>query len=167
MFPYDPMKEEDAMKERFSLMEDGEYEGVIDVCESKMSGNGNHMFDMTISVFDVNGRPQQVRDFLVFSPKMMWKIIHCCDSAGVLAEYEAKQLCPELLVGKNVRVKITFEEGSVIPQDKLKGKAFGSKYPDKNRVDDYVKKADQGAIAKPAAAATPAGDLPFDDDVPF
>jgi hypothetical protein len=114
------------------------------------------MMDMTVSVYDENGKAHDVRDFLVFTKQMMWKIVHFADSAGIVKEYEAGTLCSETAIGKRVRVKINVEEGSEIPQDKLKGKSLGSKYPDKNKVEDYVMKDSQNSLKKE--------DDPFDDD---
>jgi len=120
------------------------------------------MMDITLQVFDEAGKARDVRDFLVFTKTMMWKVIHFADSAGLLKEYEEGKLCSESAIGNRVRVKITVEEGSEIPQDKLKGKPVGSKYPDKNKVEDYVKKDDQKPLEQKAE------DDPFaDDDIAF
>jgi len=92
----------------------------------------------------------------------MWKVIHFCDSAGLLKEYEEGKLCSQMAIDKRVMVKVAVEEGGEIPQDKLKGKPLGSKYPDKNKIGEYIKKADQGQSA-------PTGDNPppfVDDDIP-
>jgi hypothetical protein len=119
------------------------------------------MMDMTVSVFDSNGKSHDVRDFLVFTKTMMWKVVHCADSAGLLSEYEAQKFCSESVIGKRVRVKINVEQGGIIPEDKLKGKQLGSKYPDKNKIEDYVRKEDQKPLA------TNNDDDPFaDDDMP-
>lgn len=160
-FSYQVLSEQEAIEERFNLLKEGEYDAVITVSHDKQSSSGNPMMDMTLQVFDAQGKARDVRDFLVFTKTMMWKVIHFADSAGLLPQYEQGKLCSECAVGQRVRVKINIEEGSEIPADKLKGKPAGSKYPDKNKVDDYVKKDDQ----KPLAQA--AEDDPFaDDDMP-
>ena len=160
MFAYTPITEQEAIEERFNLLKEGEYDAVITVSHDKQSSSGNPMMDMTLQVFDEAGKSRDVRDFLVFTKSMMWKVIRFADSAGLLTQYEQGQLCSECAVGNRVRVKITVEQGSEIPQDKLKGKPMGSRYPDKNKVDDYIKKGEQ----KPIAAA----DSPFtDDDINF
>lgn len=158
MFSYDVMSEQEAMQERFQLLKEGEYDAVVMASEDKVSANsGNPMMALTLAVYDKEGKPHDVRDFLVFTKTMMWKVVHFADSAGLLKEYEEQKLCSEIAIDRRVRVKITIEEGGNIPEDKLKGKSIGSKYPDKNKVEDYVKKADQ----KDAGA-------PFiDDDLPF
>lgn len=161
MFNYEPMSEQQAQQERFQLMKDGEYGAVIDKADARMSPAGNNMIDLTLSVYDENGKPHPVRDFLVFTPGMMWKIIHCADSAGLTKEYEEKKLCPEILVGRNVKVMIVTQMGNEIPSDKLNGKPMGARYPDKNVVEDYIKGA--SSIAQPVAKT----DGFPDDDIPF
>jgi hypothetical protein len=162
MFAYDVMSEREAIEERFNLLKEGEYEAVIASSKDKVSSSGNPMMDLTLQVFDENGRTREVRDFLVFTKTMMWKVIHFADSAGLLKTYEAGKLCSESAMGNHVRVKITIEQGGLIPEDKLKGKAFGSKYPDKNKIDDYVKKDDQRPLEQKI------DDNPFkDDDIAF
>lgn len=165
MLAYEPMSEQDALKERYYLLDDGEYDGVIEKCELKQSASGNQMLDLTISVFDKNGKANPVRDFLVFTPKMMWKVIHCADSAGLLKEYEEKKLSEHMLVGMNVKVLLKQQQGNVIPHDKLKGKPYGTLYPNKNVVEDYLKRT--GTTASQKAPVNTASPAPFDDDIPF
>lgn len=161
MFAYQVMNEQEAMQERFQLLKEGEYDAVITASSDSQSKTGNPMMDMTVSVYDENGKAHDVRDFLVFTSKMMWKVVHFADSAGCLQGYEDGKLCSEMAIGKRVRVKINIEEGGEIPQDKLKGKSLGSKYPDKNKIEDYIKKDDQKPLEQKA------DDCPFaDDDVP-
>jgi len=121
MFTYDVMSEQEAIEERFNLLKEGEYDAVISASQDKVSQNsGNPMMDITLQVFDESGKSRDVRDFLVFTKTMMWKVIHFADSAGLLKEYEEGKLCSENAIGKRVRVKIIVEEGGEIPQDKLK-----------------------------------------------
>ena len=162
MFVYNVMSEQEAIEERFNLFKEGEYDAFISASHDKQSSTGNAMMDMTLQVFDDAGKARYVRDFLVFTKTMMWKVIHFADSAGLLKQYEDGKLCSEVAIGNRVRVKIGIEEGGEIPQDKLKGKAAGSKYPDKNKVEDYIKKEDQKPLPQKAE------DDPFaDDDIAF
>lgn len=159
MFAYQVYTEQEAIEERFNLLKEGEYDAVITASLDKQSASsGNPMMDITLQVFDDNGRSRDVRDFLVFTPSMMWKVIHFADSAGILTQYEEGKLCSDAVIGKRVRVKITIEQGSLIPQDRLKGKAAGSKYPDKNKVEDYLKTGDKKSTALKENQG------PFEDD---
>ena len=160
MFDYEPMSEQDAMKARFQLLEDGEYEAVIEKAEARLSSTGNNMIEVHLNVYDATGKPNPIRDYWVFTPNMMWKAIHGSDSAGLAKEYEERKFHPDMLPGRNVRVILGLQRGNEIPADKLNGKPPGSRYPDKNVVQDYVKKADQKAVSKPV-------DNFQDDLIPF
>jgi uncharacterized protein DUF669 len=164
-FSYEIMSEQDAMNERFQLLKEGIYDAVITASQDTTSTNsGNHMMDMTVTVYDKNGKTHDVRDFLVFTKAMMWKVVHFADSAGMLKEYEEGKLCSETAINKRVMVKIVVEQGSEIPQDKLKGKPLGTRYFDKNKIEDYIKKGEKGAKGVPNGDTPP----PFtDDDIPF
>ena len=161
MFNYQVYSEQEAIEERYNLLKEGEYDAVVASSEDKVSANsGNPMMDLSLQVFDQSGKARDVRDFLVFTPKMMWKVIHFAESAGCLQGYQDGKLCSEMAIGKRLKVKINIEEGGEIPQDKLKGKPLGSKYPDKNKVEDYIKRDDQ-------VLAEANGDPFTDDDVAF
>lgn len=160
MFSYDVMTEEEAMRERFQLLEDGEYNAVITRAEARISTNsGNPMIEVDLDVYDKNGRSHIVRDFLVFTRSMTWKVIHCTNAIGLQKEFESKQLKPEMLLNKNVRVMVSVQTGGLIPTDKLKGKPEGSKYPDKNVIQDYVGQTELSLVEKEEPV--------FDDSVPF
>lgn len=164
MFHYEVMSEQEAMNERFQLIKEGIYDAVVTASQDTTSSKGHAMMDITVAVYDDNGKAHDVRDFLVFTKQMMWKIVHFADSAGMIKEYEEGKLCSETAINKRVQVKIVVEQGSEIPQDKLKGKPLGTRYFDKNKVEDYIKKGEQGATGVPNGDTPP----PFmDDEVPF
>jgi hypothetical protein len=154
MFDYEVMSETEAMAERFQLIKAGEYDAVITASKDAVSSSGNPMMDMTVCVYDNDGNKHEIRDFLVFTKTMMWKVIHFVTSAGILTLYESRKLCSDTAINCRVRVKVGVEEGKEIPEDKLNGKPYGSKYPDKNKIEDYLKRTDKGS---PLA----------DEDVPF
>jgi len=160
MFDYEVLSIDQAMNERFQLLPDGDYQAVIESSVDKLSQSGNPMMDMTLSVYDINGKTHPVRDFLVFTKGMMWKVIHCATSASILDIYEAKKFCSQTVVGKSVTVRIVTEKGSEIPEDKLKGKAPGARYPDKNKVEDYL-------FGEMSARPAVEKDDFYDNDIPF
>lgn len=174
MLHYEVLTEEQAMSERFQLLPPGEYDAVIESSIDKVSANsGNPMMDITLSVYDEQGKPHAVRDFLVFTKAMMWKVIHFSQSTGMVVQYQNGQLCSMLAQGKNVRVKIGIEEGGIIPEDKLQGKLVGSKYPYKNKVEDYIKNErapvqnTQGGYTRTPMVNLPTDTSTPDEDVPF
>jgi hypothetical protein len=157
MLAYQVYTEQEANEERYQLLKEGEYDAVISASQDKTSANkGNPMMDMILCVFDKDGKSKQVRDFIVFTKTMMWRVIHFAESAGLMKEYEEGKLRSDVAIDCRVRVKIAVEKGGEIPQDKLKGKPMGSKYPDKNTVEDYLKKD-----------LSLEDENPLDDDVPF
>lgn len=138
MFQYPIMTEEDALSERFQLLKSGDYDAVVSASTDKQSHSGNPMMDITLSVFDSNGKSHDIRDFLVFTPACMWKVITFAKSAGIKKEYDDGKLCSQIAINKLVKVKVAIEEGKEIPADKLNGKPMGTKYFDKNRITDYL-----------------------------
>lgn len=158
---YKALNEEEVMKARFNLLKDGEYDAFVKLSSPRMSQAGNTMADMTLMVYDENGHSHEIRDFLVFSTKMLWKIKHFCDAASLREEYEEEKFVPVMAEGKNVRVKVTVQAGNEIPMDKLNGKPFGTRYPDKNVIEDYVTYS--GLAMKPLPTVK---DF-FNDAIPF
>src|SRR6478736_6116747 len=143
LFDYEVLTEEQALKERYQLLDDGDYPATIKKIEPRVSNNGNNMYEVDLDVYDKNGSIHQVRDYWIFSRNMSWKVIHAADSCGLLAEYENKQFVPNIIRNKHCVVSIRTQEGKEIPADKLQGKPVGSRYPTKNVVEDYVKKSTQ------------------------
>lgn len=161
MLDYEVLSESEAMQERFQLLPDGEYGAVIDDAKERNSKTGNPMIELTLSVYDMNGKAHTVKDYLVFTRGMMWKVIHCAESAGLIEEYNNKKFGEDILRGRNINVKIGIEKGAEIPFDKLKGKPVGTHYSDKNKVEDYLKKdgINKQSIVK--------DDSFIEDDLPF
>jgi hypothetical protein len=162
-FSYEPMTEEECMKERFCLMADGIYQGKINKVSTRRSATGNPMAELGIEVYDKEGKLHYLKDYLVFTPKMLWKIKHAADSARLTKEYEEKKFHPLQLEDKNVMVDVKTQKGQEIPFDKLGDKPVGSKYPDKNVINDYV------VTMKGATKDTPKDDDSsfLDDDISF
>lgn len=136
---YRAMNEDEVMAARYNLLDDGDYNGVVKISTARSSSNGNHMADMWVEVFDKNGEPHDIRDFLVFSKNMLWKIKHFCDSAGLEKEYLADQFTPDMAKHQHIRARVRKRAGTEIPPDKLNGKPMGSRYPDQNIIEDYIK----------------------------
>ena len=161
MFDYEVLTEQEAMQQRFNLLEKGEYEGEIKQVEFRTSSIGNPMFEVTINVYDNNGCQHTIKDFLLFTKNMIWKTIHCAEATGTEKEYQEKKFSPELLIGKYVRVLVGTKQGTEIPHDKLNGKPVGSRYYDKNVIEDYLKKGANVTTNTPNIVDTLNDDLPF------
>src|SRR6185369_1060805 len=137
MFQYQPMSEQEAMAERFQLLKEGIYDAVITASSDTTSSKGHPMMDMTVTVYDENGKSHDVRDFLVFTKAMMWKVVHFAESANCLEGYQDGKLCSEMAIKNTVKVKLGVEKGGEIPEDKIKNKQLGTRYFDKNKIEDY------------------------------
>lgn len=163
-FDYEPMSEDEATKARYQLLPDGIYEAYVLNSIPKLSNSNNSMAQLDLLVYDEDGKEHPKKDFLVFTPKMMWKIKHFCDSAGLQKEYEDKKFHPDMAKNMNVFVKITSQIGKEIPLDKLNGQPPGSKYQDKNVIDDYV--VSDGKKTQPTNNSEAQASA-FDDEIPF
>ena len=158
-FNYNPVSEEEAQKLRYNLLPDGIYKGKVKEAERKKSYAGNPMGVFTLKFSDNEGNCRTIIDHIAFIPSMMWKARHFCESTDLINEFESKKFVPELALDKDVYARIKTEIGKEIPFDKLNGKPPGSRYPDKNVVEDYVKPVINDQEIKTE-------DL-FDDVVPF
>lgn len=158
MFNYDVMSKEDAENSRYTVLEAGRYPAVFTRQTYKTSQAGNHMFEVDLNVYDVNGAVHFVRDYLVFSKAMMWKIINCAESVGKLQEYQDGKMGDVNLVDCHTIVEIDIQNGKPIPFEKLNGKPDGTLYPPRNVVANYITEE---------KAAKQASTDAFSDDVPF
>jgi len=140
MFNYEPLTKEEASKERYQLLSDGEYDACVSDVGIKISATGNNMLVLNLDVYDNFGKSHRIFDYLVFSKAMMWKVIDFAESAGVLEDYKNKNFNPDTLRGLTVKVIIGTKFGDEIPTERLNGKPIGSKYPDKNVVVGYIPK---------------------------
>ncbi len=136
-YDFIPMTEEEINKA--NLVENGVYDFEVVNCERQISRAGNPMAKLTISFWDKDGRNHAIYDYLVFSTVGLniRKVKHFCDTVGLQDKYKLGQI-PEELIGYSGKASISVQEGKEIPSDKLNGKPHGSKYPDKNVVDDYI-----------------------------
>jgi hypothetical protein len=135
---YKPLNEHEVMQARFNLLPEGEYDGVVVNAMERTSTTGNVMADMQVKIFDKDGNSHDLRDFLVFTNKMLWKIKHFCDSAGLQKMYEEGLFTPDNANNQHIRALVGIKLGEMIPHDKLGTRPAGTCYPDKNIIIDYV-----------------------------
>lgn len=163
MFAYPILTEEEVQKERYQLMENGIYDAVVDLATPKVSKNsGNQMIELSLTIYDKNGCSKTMKDYLIATKSMAWKTKHFCDSAGLEEQYKSGTFDANLADRKCVKVSIKTQDGQEIPVDKLNGKPYGSKYPMKNVIEDYVVVEGEAKFLAPKAAAQDLG-----DDIPF
>lgn len=155
MFTYEPLTQEQCEKENsFPLMEPGTYNFQVLESKYKLSKTGNNMIELILTVWDNNGKEFHIYDYLVATPKMMWKTLHFCKAVGLEQEYLGKKFNEDLCINRSGKVDIIYQAGQSNPN--------GGKYPDKNGVEDYVLLE----TAIPGVAVLKKDNF-FDDSIPF
>lgn len=167
-YEFNTMTEQEIMikekeESKSSLVEDGVYDFEIIKSTRKISqSSGNPMAHLQIKFWDKEGRTKNLFDYLVFSNTVFStkKIRHFCLSIGKPEFYEKGSL-PDELAGYSGKFKLITQAGSLIPDDKLGTKPKGSRYQDRNVVEDYVVLSNNNIKEKKE------NEKFFDDDVPF
>jgi hypothetical protein len=146
MYNFTPMTDEQINSS--NIIDAGIYDFEVIKSVRKASKAGNPMAELTINVWDNQGKQHSIFDYLVFSNIALniKKIKHFCDATGLSKQYERGSL-PEQLVRLCGKVEIGIKDEQPNPN--------GGTYPKKNVVVDYV------MTNKGATKAN------LDDDVPF
>lgn len=147
---YDP-------KDATQCLPKGEYEAVIKDCEYGTSKNsGNDMATLKVEVYD-GDRKITVKDWVVNTPRMVWKLKHLARAVGAESAFESGMFEPHHAVSESVKVRLDVDD-----QD--------PKYGEQNRITDYMPsemgQPKQAAGTKRAQQQSYA-EIPADDDIPF
>lgn len=161
MFDYEPLNEVEVMQLRYQLLPEGTYDATIFKAESKVSKTNKNMLVLQLNVYTPEGSIKSITDYVVLIPTMLWKFRHLCQAADILKEYTEKTFTPDMLEGKNIKIKIKTQAGAEIPMDKLNGKPPGTCYPAKNTIEDYM----FTAAKEVRHTSEPSND--FNDDLDF
>lgn len=169
LFTYQVVTKEEAERSRKSLLEPGEYEFAVINAISAMSNTNpkyadpskpsNPMIVLELTVWDKEGHEISIKDYLVSSEKMNWKIIHFCESVGLMQEYETGKFNENYCKGKIGKLILGIQKGKI--------KDDGTMFDDKNSVKDYIKEFVtplKSSILQPLKAANSNFK---DDDLPF
>jgi len=163
MFDYTVMSKEEAEKARYSLLDKGTYEAALKVIEDRLSKNGDPQIILNVNVYDKNGNIHIIKEWLTFSKKMMWKVLHCMKACGLQDEYTSKKFQPLMLDNKVVKVSVGIQKGQPIPDHKLGDRPPGTFYPDQNCIDDYCVSVNH----EPSKLNPIKSDPEFDSEIPF
>lgn len=134
---------------RLNLLTPGIYDFEIVETDDKPSKKGNDMVTLKLHVFEEDGTPRIVFDYLV-PDALPHKFKHAADACALLAEYEGHTLTASSFMGRTGKVQIVTQPAQ-------------GQYLEKSVVKDYVKRETQNAAAPPPRKV--AADL--DDDIPF
>jgi len=137
---------------RAGLLEGGEYDYEVVKCEETQSKAGNDMFKVFIRVFDDEGQPSYVTDYILLSGRMEYKFKHFLYSLGMSEAYDSGQIEGAACVGQAGRVKLGIE--------------MSDEFPPKNKVVDYIKDPIEAEGAKITMPKTEE-DVPGEEDIPF
>ncbi len=143
-------EEQDKMR---NLVPAGQYAFLITKVEEKRTKNGKYdMLELSLSLWDIDGRERKLRDWVVLMDEMDWKLRHLAATCGLLDRYEDQLLEARDFMDKKGVVKIGLKDSQ---------NEFGEMIKT-NSVVDYIKPS-LNAVA--ANAAHPAE--PFNDDIKF
>jgi hypothetical protein len=127
--PKSPSEIEEEKKARMQLMDPGPADFVVKTAEDTLSKtDSTEMIEMQVEVTDAHGNTKIIKDWL--TPKMMEKMRNFCYGTGVSSLYDQGILTAEHCDGLSGRCLIAVEKGSADPK--------GGKYPDKNKIRDYI-----------------------------
>ena len=143
-----PKSAEDA--DAFGLLKPGVYDFCVQSADDGVSKAGNEMIVVDLAIEDADGDVSVVRDYLVGSDGMAYKVRHFAESTGLVALYDKGDMPASAVKGAVGRCKIAIEPAK-------------GEYRAKNKVVDYV--APQTAEAK-AAIKKQTAELD-DDSIPF
>lgn len=152
-FELSPELENELMsegKKEYPLLPEGDYPFQVIEAVDATSKAGNPMINMTLSVWDNDGKPSKVWDRLVFTEKALFRVRNFCKATGLDKNWEARKVNREDVEDTHGKVHIKIEPASTVN---------GVTYKAKNAVDYYI----EGAGGKTG------GDAEFVDnqDVPF
>ena len=151
-YSFNPMTDEEL--DAINLLPDGDYDFLVAKSTRKTSKSGNAMAELQLTLWDRNGKPVFVFDYLVFSnvPLNIKKVSRFSKTTGLNVEYQKGEL-PEELSGLTGRLTLGTQE----PQPKM----GGGFYPKKNIVVDYIPLKEEYSKPKPS------DDFEDDTDIPF
>jgi hypothetical protein len=152
-------KEEKERKEKFLWPAGTVVDYQIISAETKVSSGkktaGEEMLELAIEIYNDKGDKQTIREWIGSWNLFMLKAI--CESNGMLDAYEAGDVNAFDLYDKTGKVILKIEKGQPNPN--------GGNYPDKNKIDKFLKEAPSKAIPTKVTQAQTEREL--DDEIPF
>ena len=155
---FKPKSEEEVRR----IFEKGEYQFKVTDAIERNSAKGNPMIELTLEIYHstITGKTNIVKCFLMTSePNFEFLIRHFCYSVGLIQSYESGNLIASTLIGKYGYALIGIET------DKE------GKYPDKNRVLDFIEKSPtqigQNGLKTVSQSLPTDPSKTLNDDIPF
>lgn len=143
----------DAELKASNLLPAGKYpfeiSGAIDAV-SKTSGLP--MIKLTVRAFDDENKIHLMTDYLSSSEKAAFKVKNVCKACGLLEQYEAGDVLPDMFIGKTGYLNIIVEEDDT--------------YGTQNKIKDYVVSEEPFKTNK-VANKNKLAEVLEGDDIPF
>jgi hypothetical protein len=98
--------------------------GVIDQAYETNSRRDNPMMVFKIIVTGADGLQRTYTDYLTDTPQGGVRLRHACAAVGVLAEFEAGRISPEMFAGREIKIKLKIERRP--------------RYPARSVIEDYL-----------------------------
>lgn len=133
---------------RLNLLVPGIHDFEVVETDDQPSSKGNDMVTLKLHVFEEDGTPRIVFDYL--GDFMPHKFKHAADACGLLAEYMDGSITHASFLGKTGKLEIVTSPAK-------------GQYLERSSVKDYVKRESQDESPAPKPKAAP--DL--DDEIPF
>lgn len=89
----------------------GTYYFTIANAEEKVSGQGNEMMKLAITVHLDSSRSMTVYDYIVATPGGLWKAKMLCKEIGL--DFDAGNLTVESVIGKSGQVVVDYDKGDL------------------------------------------------------
>lgn len=158
------MRFEPKTREELSnLLQEGIYKGHVKTAIEKTSRSERQMFALEVEIYDSEGRAKNVKDYIVLSEDMQWKLYDFCDSAGIMDRYNAGEVSAEDCLDRTVFCRVTRKEaeGDFPAKNEIKG------YLTADKAEKLAKKAEKPTRGKAPVKRDPVPVPPVDPDCPF
>lgn len=155
-----PLNDDELQRQRFGVNL-GVVKFKVEAAVSSRSMKGNDQIILDVFIKDSDGNTAVIKDYLIFTPRMLYKIKAFCATTKQITKYEAGNLDVTDCIGKIGLCKVGIQKGT-------------NGYPDRLRVEDYV--LAEGDVSQQQSSAAPPPPVPqrqphpqedFDDGIPF
>lgn len=143
---FDPSQEEES---EFTPWPEGDYDFTVAEATDKTSKtSGNQMIEVKLKLMRPDGASRNVLDWLLFTPKMMWKNRHAHEAVGAAAVWRSGYTDASKLLGRSGRLALQIKDDKDKDGRPIK----------RNQVKDYLvppSQPQQPAPAPPPLQAAP------------
>ena len=157
---------DDYEPQNFESAKPGVYPFDVIAADEGVSKTGNDMITVQLQI-DVPGRdnPITVYDYLVSTPKALFKIEQFCDAVGL--DFKSGDLEPENILGLSGKAKFILDKPNDNGDRYLKVKQYISDKGFQEQPKNNLTHAQQAKLETARAGVSNAPEPKDDDDIPF